>query len=266
MKPARLVVLGIAIAAGGAAVLMMGGDPPPPPAPVIQAAPTIKTVDVLVAGTDVGLGRALKAADLRWQAWPEDAVSQGYIRRTEAPGALEQTAGAIARASILTGEPIRRERLIKADGSGFMSAILPSGMRAAAIAIDTRGATSAGGFVLPNDRVDIIRTARDEEASRAGGSDVHQSQTILTNVRVLAIGQNVQERDGERVVTGETATLEVTPGQAELLALAQKTGQLSLVLRSLADAALAAEPAREENTDGAFTVVRHGVAKQMPRR
>ena len=265
MKPARLAVLGIAVTAGGAAALLMsGGEPPPAPPPtIVQAAPSIKTVDVLVAGVDVGLGRTLKPGDLRWQSWPEDAASSGFIRRSEAPEGLEQTTGAIARASFLAGEPIRRERLIKADGSGFMSAILPTGMRAVAISIDTRGATSAGGFVLPNDRVDIIRTYRDDEASRAGGADVHQSQTILTNVRVLAIGQNVQERDGERVVTGETATLEVTPSQAELLALAQKTGQLSLVLRSLADVNQAAEPARE---DSAVVVVRHGVSHQAPRR
>lgn len=266
MKPARIAVLGIALAAGGgAALLMSGGDPPPPPpAPtIVQAPPAMKTVDVLVAGIDVGLGRTIKPGDLRWQSWPEDAASSGYIRRTEAPDGLEQTAGAIARTSFLSGEPIRRERLIKADGSGFMSAILPTGMRAAAISIDTRGATSAGGFVLPNDRVDVIRTYRDEEASRAGGTDVHQSITILTNIRVLAIGQNVQERDGEKVVTGETATLEVTPTQAELLALAQKVGQLSLVLRSLADANQVAEVVRE---DGPLTIVRHGVAQQAPRR
>lgn len=245
-------------------MMMGGGEPPPAPQPVLQAAPAVKTVEVLVAGAEVSLGRTLRQADLRWQTWPEDAAAPGFIRRGDNPNGLEATVGAIARSSFLPGEPIRRERLIKADGSGFMSAILPSGMRAAAISIDTRGATSAGGFVLPNDRVDVIRTFRDEEASRTAGIDVHQSQTILSNVRVLAIGQNVQERDGEKVVTGETATLEVTPGQAELLALAQKTGQLSLVLRSLADAASpAVEPERVEN---AVTIVRHGVPRQAPKR
>ena len=82
----------------------------------------------------------------------------------------------------LNGEPIRRERLIKTDGTGFMSAILPSGMRAVAISIDTRGASSAGGFVLPNDRVDVIRTWRDEESSKAQGVDVNLSETILHNI------------------------------------------------------------------------------------
>jgi pilus assembly protein CpaB len=251
MKPARLAVLGIAILSGGAAALMMGGAPPPPPAPP----PEVKSVamgDVLVAAGDLPLGQTLRAGDLRWQPWPAEAVPPGFIKRADTPGALEEIAGSMARFPFLAGEPIRREKLIKANGSGFMSAILPSGMRAVAISIDTRGATSAGGFVLPNDRVDVLRTA-------GGGEDL-QTETILSNIRVLAIGQNIQERGGEKVVTGETATLELTPAQAETVILAQKTGQLSLVLRSLADAQ-AADPMRAER-EGGLTIVRYGVPKQ----
>lgn len=262
MKPARLVVLGVAILAGGAAALMMGRSepPPPPPAPVVQAMPTS---DVLVAAGNVSMGQTLRAPDLRWQPWPADTVPAGYIVRTQDPGALEQTAGSIARSNFLGGEPIRREKLIKADGSGFMSAILPSGMRAVAISIDTRGATSAGGFILPNDRVDVLRTFRDGDASKSGGGDVHLTETILSGIRVLAIGQNIQERNGDKVVAGETATLELTPGQAEVVTLAQKVGQLSLALRSLADAQRVDE-VREER-DAGLTIVRYGVPKQSSR-
>src|SRR4029450_10543843 len=128
---------------------------------------------------------------LRWQPWPADIVPPGAIKRNPEAGAFDEIVGSIVRAGFLNGEPIRREKLIKANGSGFMSAILPSGMRAVAISIDTRGATSAGGFVLPNDRVDVLRTFRDDEASK--GVDVQMSETILSNIRVLAIGQNVQE-------------------------------------------------------------------------
>ena len=263
MKPARLVVLGIAVLAGGAAAWMMsGGDPPPPPPQPTEAAP-MKTVDVLVAAADIPMGQSLKAGDLRWQSWPADTVPTGVMRRNETPTGLEQSTGSLARAAILNGEPIRRERLIKTDGTGFMSAVLPAGSRAVAISIDNRGSTSAGGFILPNDRVDIIRTYRDEESSRSGGADVHSSETILSNIRVLAIGQNVQERNGEKVVTGETATLELTPGQAELVTLGQKTGQLSLVLRSLADAK---EGANADRSPNALTVVRFGVPKQVSKR
>jgi pilus assembly protein CpaB len=211
------------------------------------------------------MGQTLKTPDMRWQAWPADSAGSGLIRRGDQPEGLEQTAGSIVRAAFLAGEPIRREKLIKADGSGFMSAILPSGMRAVAISIDNRGSTSAGGFILPNDRVDVIRTYRDEGTSRSAGVDVHVADAVLTNVRVLAIGQTVQERNGEKVVTGETATLELTPAQVEVVILAQKTGQLTLSLRSLADAnrvETLAEPAPETG----LTVVRYGVASQSPKR
>ena len=265
MKPARLAVLGIAILAGGAAALMMSGGDPPPPPPQPVAAPAPKTIDVLVASADLPMGQSLKPADLRWQPWPEETVSAGMIKRTESPNALAETTGSLARASILNGEPIRRERLIKTDGTGFMSAILPAGSRAVAISIDNRGSTSAGGFILPNDRVDIIRTYRDEDASKSGGADVHSAETILSGIRVLAIGQNIQERNGEKVVSGETATLELTPQQAELVTLAQKTGQLSLVLRSLADAKQT-EPSRDDRKQNALTIVRFGVSKQVPNR
>ena len=265
MKTARIAVLGIALAAGGAAAFLMGGDAPPSPPPqIIEAAPSIKTVEVLVAGSDLPMGQGVKASDLSWRAWPLDSASAGLIRRTEFPNALEETAGSIARSALLSGEPIRREKLVKTDGTGFMSAILPSGMRAVAISIDNRGASSAGGFILPNDRVDIIRTYRDEESSRSGGTDVHRAETILSGIRVLAIGQNVQERNGEKVVTGETATLELSPAQAEQITLGQKVGQLSLALRSLADANKVQEPVRDDR-DGAMTIVRHGVSKQTPR-
>jgi pilus assembly protein CpaB len=265
MKPARLAVLGVAIAAAGAAVMIMNGQSPPP-APVVVAAPApvMNTRDVLVAAVDLPMGQTLRPADMRWQPWPAEGVPTGSITKSEAPGGLDESVGSLVRSAFVGGEPIRREKLIKADGSGFMSAILPSGMRAAAISIDTRGATTAGGFILPNDRVDVLRTYRDDDGAR-GGPDAHVSETILSNIRVLAIGQTVQERNGERVVTGETATLELTPGQAEQITLAQKTGQISLVLRSLADAS-APEAPRDEKTETGLTIVRYGVSKQMPKR
>ncbi|MBV9077852.1 MAG: Flp pilus assembly protein CpaB [Methylobacteriaceae bacterium] len=263
MKPARLLVLAIAVSAAGAAALLMTNTSPPATVVVEKAAP-VRTTEVLVAGADLGVGQVLRAGDMRWQPWPQDYVPSGAITRAQSPSALDELAGAIIRQSFLAGEPVRREKVIKADGSGFMSAILPSGMRAVAISIDTRGATSAGGFVLPNDRVDVLRVYRDDEASKAGGVDVQMSETILRNIRVLAIGQNVQERNGEKVVTGETATLEVTPGQAETLALAQRVGQLSLALRSLADAKTVDAPIEER--DSGLVVVRAGVARQAARR
>jgi pilus assembly protein CpaB len=258
MKVAQIAVLGIALAAGSGAALMMSGAPQPSPVAVVEAPPSAR-IEVLVASSEVPMGQALKVSDLRWQAWPVETGGTGLITRGDAPAdVIEELSGSIARSSLLVGEPIRREKLIKGQG-GFMSAILPSGMRAVAISIDNRGSTSAGGFILPNDRVDVIRTS---EGVGEGASVV--SEIILSNIRVLAIGQNVQERNGEKVVTGETATLELTPPQSEMIVLAQKVGQLSLALRSLADVSETGTPVRETQPT-ALQVIRYGVQQQAPR-
>jgi pilus assembly protein CpaB len=270
MKTTRLAVLGVAIAAGGAAAwLMNSGSAPQSVVQVISdapAPPSVNLTEVLVAAVDLPLGQSIRPGDLRWQAWPSEILTPGYVTRSSRPQALEEETGALVRGAFLSGEPVRPEKLIRADGKGFLAAVLPAGMRAMAITIDTRGANSAGGFILPNDRVDVIRTYRDETASRQSGSETMLTETLLANIRVLAIGQNVQERNGEKVVSGETATLELTPSQSETIALAQRTGQLSLALRSLADSAQKAEPQKiEEKSENSLTVVRYGVAQQNPK-
>jgi pilus assembly protein CpaB len=230
MKPARIIVLLIALVAGGIAALLAGrSDQPPPPAPVAQ----IETVDVLVAAADIGLGTTVSGPQLRWQTWPAGAANANFIRKNDRPDAIEQLAGSIARQPFSAGEPIREAKLIKAKGSGYMAAILPSGMRAVSTEISPE--TGAGGFILPNDHVDVLLTRRDKEAEKAAGVDVHVSETILTNVRVLAIDQNVEEKNGQRVVVGRTATLELAPNQTETLARARQMGTLSLALRSIVD-------------------------------
>src|SRR5712671_3736843 len=177
MKPARIVVLIIALAAGGIAALLAGrSDREPAPPPVAQ----LDTVEVLVAANDIGLGTSVSAPQLRWQTWPEAAASPQFIRKNERPGAIEQLAGSITRQAFAAGEPIREARLIKAQGSGYMAAILPQGMRA--IATDVNPETGVGGFILPNDHVDVILTRKEKD----GGVDVTNSDIILSNLRVLA--------------------------------------------------------------------------------
>lgn len=136
-----------------------------------------------------------------------------------------------------------------------MAAILPSGMRAVSTQISAE--TGAGGFILPNDRVDVILSRKADRQS--GGGDTYTSETILNNVRVLAIDQNVEEKNGQKVVVGKTATLELTPRQAETLALSHHLGTLSLALRSITDAART-DP-QDENRGGRNSVnaVRFGV-------
>ena len=234
MKPARIIVLIIAIAAGGIAALLAGrsdqGPPPPPPAPVVQ----LETAEVLVANAEIGMGHAVSPQDLRWQTWPAAAAGASFIRKGERPDAVDQLAGSIARTPFFDGEPVREAKLIRADGSGYMAAILPAGMRA--VSTDISPETGAGGFILPNDHVDVILTRRDKEAEATnGGIEVQVSETILTNVRVLAIGKTVEEKSGQTNVDGPIATLELTPSMAERLALAHQLGNISLSLRSLVD-------------------------------
>ncbi len=263
MKIARLVVLGVALAAGGAAMLVVGGGQKQL-APIIQAlpaAPQMDTDEVLTAARELPMGTLVAEPDLAWTVWPRSAVGAGMIRKSELPNIVTDLKGSIARASLFAGEPIRREKLVKGPNAGFMSAMLASGSRAVAINIDSSGATSAGGFVLPNDRVDVLRTFRDED----GGKESFATQVLLTNVRVLAIGQNVQEKNGQPVVTGSNATLEVDPRQAETLVLAQRVGQLSLVLRSMLDAAKT-ETREPEPAETGLTIVRAGVAASAGKR
>ncbi|MGH6849172.1 MAG: Flp pilus assembly protein CpaB [Methylocella sp.] len=226
MKTARLATLGIALAAGISAAVLAR---PKPPA-VALAPPPPLTDDVLVAAKELDAGTRVDAADLRWDVWPKDKIPDGLIRKSDSPNGVAELKGFTARASFAPGEPLRREHLSK--GQDFLSAVLRPGMVAVAINIDTQGSSTAGGFILPpNDRVDVVHTFLD---ARNGNSFF--SEIILSNVRVLAIGQNIQEKNGERVMAGNNATLELTPTQAETIILAQRTGQLSLILRSLTDA------------------------------
>ena len=240
MKVARLAILGVALAAGGAAAWLAGRSDPP--APVVQPVQQLETVEILVARNDIGIGRAVTAGDIQWQAWPAAAANSQFIRRPERPAAMSEIVGSLARTPFASGEPIREAKLIKANGSGYLAALLPPGMRALSFEISPE--TGVGGFVLPNDRVDILLT-RAQKASEGG--EVYTSEIILTNIRVLAIDQTVEEKNGQRTVVGKIATVELTPHQTETLGVARRMGALSLVLRSLASS----DPTTGTNDDPA---------------
>jgi pilus assembly protein CpaB len=255
MNRARIVVLTIAVGAGSVAAYLASGsdDKSPPAAPAAQ----MQTVDVLVAKSDIGLGQTVTPADMVWQTWPTASASNTFIRRNERPDATTQIAGSIARAPFIAGEPIREPKLVRANGSGFMAAILPTGMRA--ISTEISPETGAGGFILPNDRVDVLLTKRDKSPS--GQADVIKSEVILPNVRVLAIDQAPKEKDGQNTVIGKTVTLELKPEQAETLARARQSGTLSLALRSIVDVSMAEETTDDApKRDGTINVIRYGVS------
>src|SRR4051812_39638836 len=256
MYTARIVVLTIALGAGGIAAYLASGtdNKAQPSAPVAQ----LQTVDVLVAKIDIGLGQSVKAEDLQWQTWPAATASATFIRRGDRPQATTQVAGSIARAPFIAGEPIREQKLVRADGSGFMAAILPTGMRA--ISTEISPETGAGGFILPNDRVDVILSRREKSPDRSG-PDIVNSEVILTNVRVLAIDQAPKEKDGQNAVVGKTVTLELKSEQAETLARARQSGTLALALRSIADINMVENKTDDQSAKRgeSVNVVRYGV-------
>ncbi|WKA25604.1 Flp pilus assembly protein CpaB [Bradyrhizobium roseum] len=260
MNIARFVVLAIALSAGGvAAYLARGTDEKPLQA--AEPAAQLPTVEVLVAKSDIGLGQSVKPDDLQWQPWPA-STGNNLIGRASRAEAIQEIAGSIARSPILAGEPIREQRLVKANGSGFMAAILPTGMRA--ISTEISPETGAGGFILPNDRVDVILSKRTSNPERSGG-DAVQTEVILSNVRVLAIDQAPKEKEGSNTLIGRTTTLELNPEQAETLVRARQSGTIALALRSITDINAAANGQSEEpikRRSESINVVRYGIANQ----
>ena len=242
MKAARFIILGVAVvAAGGAGFLALNLTAPPPPQ-IVQVtpeatAPVVETTRVLVAASTLPVGTRIDPveadiAQLEWRDWPSEAVVDGFILESEEPDAIDELTGAVVRLVSFEGEPIRRAKLVGAD-ERYMSSVLEAGKRA--MAIDISASSGAGGFILPNDRVDVIAAMNVGEFSDETAALT--AQTVLTNVRVLAIDQTVTESaEGGQTAIGETATLEVTAREAELLAYVRETAStLSLALRSSAD-------------------------------
>ncbi len=265
MKVARVVVLGIALGAGVAAALLAMNLSRPAPPPAVEKAdsgPSIETVDVLVAKENIPVGAKIDAKMLEWRTWPEAGLSSTYISRSSSADAMTEVSGTLAKSSFFEGEPITKAKLVHTD-SGFMSAILPAGKLAVATSISAD--TGAGGFILPNDRVDVIMTR--QAASNNGGADRYDTETILYNVRILAIDQTIEDKDGEKVVIGQTATLELTPQQAEIITVArQVSARLTLALRSVADAETRmgsdATHLIGGASSGGVTVVRNGRSRE----
>ena len=235
MATSRMIILGVAVAAAGGAGYVAKNMVATTPPEIIESAPqqpALNLSDVLVLDGDVPMGQPLGDL-LKWQAWPSDATNPTYITRDTDADAVEKLKGSIARVPLYAGEPLRRSKLI-GEGQSFMSSVLPSGKRA--IATQISADTSAGGFILPNDYVDVIMTRRAQQGGAAGG-DGFITETILKNIRVLAIDQTIQEdEEGKKVKVGTTATLELTPQQAEIITVAQQMAdRLTLALRSITD-------------------------------
>jgi pilus assembly protein CpaB len=227
MSRSRFIAIGVAGAAAlGAAFVANNMLVAPEPVQTVEVQ-KVSMTSVIVALTDVQVGEQLSPSNIGWKEWPSDQVREFMIAQAGNEDMLEKIQGSRARSSLFEGEPVNRKRIVEVGDSGFMAAVLPKGMRAISIRVSAE--TGAGGFILPNDRVDVILTRK------IGGSR-DMSETVLNNVKVLAVDQQIRTTEtGEQVIVGKTATLELEPKQSEILALVESTGQLSLALRSLAD-------------------------------
>ncbi|MFM9943403.1 MAG: Flp pilus assembly protein CpaB [Hyphomicrobiaceae bacterium] len=259
MKKAQLIGIAIAGVCGLGAFWLMKGILNKPR--VQKEEVQTNTVKVLVARSDISLGSLTTDQHFRWQEYPEAAVPAGGVSCRTATCSMREYTGGIARVPILKEELITRTKIVKSGEGGVLASILPQGMRAISTKISEESAV--GRLILPNDHVDIILIRR----LRGGkGAEEHVSDTLFRNVRVLAIGQRIEMKEGAKNADGNTATLELTPRQAELLALAKSMGEISLALRSVADfekntqqSNEAAELNKKQDRGNAIKILRYGV-------
>lgn len=254
LKPSRLALILVAVIAGGvAAYLALSREPAP--APVVTApveAVVAPTAKILVAKSNVAVGQRLTPDMVEWQDWPQAAMRPDYVSNAADPEAAKELTGRMVRATFYAGEPIRQEKLAASNG-GLLSSILDKGMRGVSVNITAESAS--GGFVLPDDRVDVVLT-------RSTDQGMQELQTILRNVRVLAINANLGAPDGSAQTADGSgkgfsdqaiATLELNEAQSEVIIKASTMGKLSLTLRSTADAP-SAEATAEQATNAAIRI------------
>ena len=226
MRSARglVLLLALACAAGAALLVQKAGRMPPSSARAV----TPETVDILVAARSITIGETVGKPEVRWQSWPAAAKPAGSISRE--PNAAARALPfepAPARFALLEGEPVSPAKLARPEHGSVLAGLVAPGMRAMSVPI--REESSAGGFIQANDRVDVMVTRRQGEASRAPV----KAEMLLRGVKILAIGKALQ---GKASASGRTATLELSPAQAGLLTAAQSSGEIALALIGTADA------------------------------
>ena len=229
----RIIVLLIAlVAAGGTAMYARSWIEGRQSVQAVAApAPKENFHEVLVADNDLPAGSFVKPQHLRWQRWPTDDVPDSYV--LNGVRSDEEMIGAVVRKRIATGEPITDGAVVKPGDRGFLAAVLEPGMRAVSVPLTPTSGNS--GLIFPGDRVDLILT-QSLVTNEAEGSIRRVSETVLNDIRIIAMGVDTSDdpREGEANEKAKTATLEVTPRQAEEVALLTELGKLSLSLRSLA--------------------------------
>jgi pilus assembly protein CpaB len=262
MNPIRVIVFCVALSAAGAAVLlvrgMVGGGTPSAEASLPPPQPAIETTEILVAARDISSGHILEPDAVRWQEWPKTAASGSFIVKETQPDLEKAVAGIVVRGALVEGQPVTEAYIVRAGKAGFLAATISPGMRA--IAIPVAAESSAGGFILPNDHVDVLLTRK-----LGGNANRAVTSTLLRDVRVLAIDQVSEQPKETQATVGKTATIELTPGQAEAVEAAHAKGNLSLALRPLGDTE--DDDTAQIAVAGGYTgtnvnVIRYGVASE----
>lgn len=244
LSPSRIILMSVALIAGGVAAFMAAqlNATAPVAEPVVETVVAAPTTKVLVAKDVIGVGQRVTASAVEWIDWPDAAVRPEFVTDAAAPEAVTEMEGSVARAEILPGEPILEQKLASTNG-GYLSTLLDTGKRGVSVSVSA--ASASGGFIVPNDYVDVVSTRISDEGQK--------TETILRNVRVLAINGQLgpqsttdpeQPSDEAAAVFANDAlaTLALDSTQAELIINATAQGQLSLVLRSITDAAEAGTP------------------------
>jgi pilus assembly protein CpaB len=227
MTMLRTAIFALAIISGGASAWLSVGGVDRVTAGPGSAAAAVPMEHVLVATTDIVSGTTIPPGALRWHPWPQDALNESYITQTAEPDADEALVGMTVRGAIMSGEPVYRRKLVDGE-AGLLSRMLTSGQRAVSVKISADN--TAGGFILPNDRVDVLHTRMRLDTE---GQSEASSRAILRKVRVLAIDQSVDAETGS--VVGKTATLELTSAQVEIIVAAEASGTITFALRSKND-------------------------------
>lgn len=234
MRPVAIVMAVAVLAAGGTALLARTWLERHSTPPATTAAPS---TEVLVVARDVAAGASLQSDDLSYQSWPVSLALPRLVTRTDGVDAKAQFVGQIARRALIAGEPVTSEAIAQHDGAGILAGMLTPGMRAVSVVITNPSAVS--GFITPGDRVDIVlaadlsHTLEGEQNNHSPSATLvrYASETVLTDIRVLAIDQQITRGTDGGAIQGKTATVEVTPKQAEVLTTVGMLGTVQLVLR-----------------------------------
>ncbi|MES1201765.1 MAG: Flp pilus assembly protein CpaB [Pseudomonadota bacterium] len=235
MSMRQIIVLGVALMAAVVALFLVRGMASKPPEKSVAVTSVAPGIPVLVAAKALEAGDPTAPGDVVWINFPQEAVGDAFIKQSDTPNAATDMVGAIARIQIAKGEPITPVKLVKPGEQGFMAAMLTPGYRAVSIPITAQSA--AAGFILPNDHVDVLATRKFQVQGADGSREEVRSDIILQDVRILAIDQKFRSTTAgagaPEAAVGAVATLELSARDSEVLSMAGKMGDLSLVLRGI---------------------------------